>query len=118
MIIRALVGAVALAIVIVALVTALAVSLGLVQIGNMAQGACIILDKFPEAEMDINSLQGLLNQEAMLANTGKDDSEERKQIHTLIRLKRDEQWRPICFGEDDCSTLMLSRCPWRIDCGE
>jgi len=24
---------------------------------------------------------------------------------------------PPCWGEDDCSTLMLSRCPWSIDCG-
>ena len=63
------------------------------------------------------SLQDLLNKEAKLSNTGKGDSEERKQIHTVIRLKRNEAQRPSCFGEDDCSTTMLSRCPWRIDCG-
>lgn len=74
--------------------------------------ACII-----ELKEFMSEMQELLNQEAMYANTGRCDSEERKQIHTLIRLKR-EQSPPPCFGEDDCSTLMLSMCPWRIDCGD
>jgi len=64
-----------------------------------------------------DDLQDLLDQEATLANTGCGQSEERRVIHTLIRLKRDDTWRPICFGDDDCSTQMLSTCPWRIDCG-
>lgn len=62
-------------------------------------------------------LQTLLNQEALLSNTGQGLSEARQKIHTLIRLMRDETHRPGCFGDDDCSTLMLSRCPWRMDCG-
>ena len=66
----------------------------------------------------MNELQELLNLEAQYSNNGKSNSEERMKIHTLIRLKRDEYWRPSCFGDDDCSTLMLSTCPWRIDCGE
>jgi hypothetical protein len=61
------------------------------------------------------NLQDLLNEEAKLCNTGFGDSEERRRIHTVIRLKRTHQ--PGCFGEDDCSTQMLSTCPWRIDCG-
>jgi hypothetical protein len=65
----------------------------------------------------MTKLQDLLDEEARLANNGHDDSEERKQIHTIIRLKRSEFPQPHCFGEDDCSTLMLSRCPWRMDCG-
>lgn len=24
---------------------------------------------------------------------------------------------PSCYGEDDCSTAMLSTCPWRMTCG-
>jgi len=24
---------------------------------------------------------------------------------------------PSCFGEDDCSTEILVRCPWSLDCG-
>lgn len=24
---------------------------------------------------------------------------------------------PPCWGDDDCSTQMLSSCPWSIDCG-
>lgn len=63
------------------------------------------------------NLQELLDKEAVLANTGKTESKERMEIHTLIRLARDERYRPPCFGEDDCSTEMLMRCPWRIDCG-
>lgn len=26
--------------------------------------------------------------------------------------------RPVCFGQDDCSTYMLSRCPWSKECGD
>lgn len=63
-------------------------------------------------------LQNLLDQEARLSNEGKRDSEERQQILTAIRLMRDERYRPACFGEDDCSTMMLVRCPWRNECGE
>jgi hypothetical protein len=65
----------------------------------------------------MTELQDLLDHEANLANNGQGDSEERKQIHTIIRLKRDETLRPSCFGDDDCSIITLSRCPWRIDCG-
>jgi len=24
---------------------------------------------------------------------------------------------PPCYGEDDCSTAILSTCPWRMTCG-
>lgn len=65
----------------------------------------------------MSELQKLLDREAELSNTGQGDSEERKKIHTLIRLMRNETQRPDCFGDDDCSTYMLSICPWRIDCG-
>lgn len=60
-------------------------------------------------------LQDLLNQEAKLSNAGKGDSEERQKILTVIRLKREPA--PHCFGQDDCSTMMLSVCAWRMDCG-
>lgn len=63
------------------------------------------------------NLQELLDQEAALANAGKGKSKEREKILTLIKIARDERYRPPCFGEDDCSTEMLMRCPWRIDCG-
>jgi hypothetical protein len=61
-------------------------------------------------------LQNLLDQEARLSNEGKRDSEERQQILTAIRLIRDPI-SPSCFGHDDCSTMVLSRCPWRNECG-
>jgi hypothetical protein len=63
----------------------------------------------------MSDIQELLDQEATLSNKG-GNSEEVKKIHTIIRLKRIAP-PPVCFGEDDCSTMMLSRCPWRIDCG-
>ena len=66
----------------------------------------------------MTDLQSLLDQEAILSNDGKADSDERQKLLTFIRLKRDERYRPPCFGEDDCSTNMLIRCPWRFDCGE
>lgn len=65
----------------------------------------------------MTSIQDLLDEEAELANNGKANSTERKEILALIRLKRDESNRPYCFGEDDCSTNILSMCPWRNDCG-
>jgi hypothetical protein len=70
----------------------------------------------------LSEIQDLLNQEAQLANSGMADSEERMQIHTIIRLKRiaadGSSETPWCFGQDDCTTLVLSQCPWRIDCGD
>lgn len=65
----------------------------------------------------MTEIQDLLNREAQLSNTGKGESSERQELLTMIRLKRNEQYRPGCFGEDDCSTTMLSMCPWRMDCG-
>ena len=65
----------------------------------------------------MSELQDLLNQEALLSNTGQGGSEQRQHLHTLIRLMRDETARPPCFGDDDCSTIQLSRCVWRMDCG-
>lgn len=65
----------------------------------------------------MTKMQDLLNKEARLSNAGKGDSVERQETLTLIRLQRDEAYRPSCFGEDDCSTQMLSTCPWRMDCG-
>ena len=62
------------------------------------------------------NIQEMLNKEAKLSNSGKGDSPERQQLLTAIRLKR-MQPAPVCFGEDDCSTSMLSTCPWRMDCG-
>ena len=64
----------------------------------------------------MSDIQELLDREAALGNEGKGNSEECMKIHTLIRLKRIAP-PPVCFGDDDCSTMMLSRCPWRIDCG-
>ena len=65
----------------------------------------------------MTELQDLPNQEALLANTGYGDSDQRRHLHTIIRLVRDETNRPGCFGDDDCSTITLSQCPWRMDCG-
>ena len=68
----------------------------------------------------MSKLQDLLDQEAQLANTGLGNSEARMQLHTAIRLMRGADTggeSPWCFGQDDCSTNILSMCPWRIDCG-
>lgn len=65
----------------------------------------------------MSHIQELLNQEANLSNLGQGDSVDRQKILTAIRLLRDESSRPPCFGDDDCSTMVLMRCPWRFDCG-
>jgi hypothetical protein len=64
----------------------------------------------------LSELQILLNEEARLSYIGDGKGEERMKLHTLIRLKR-LQPAPSCFGHDDCSSLILSACPWRMDCG-
>jgi hypothetical protein len=67
----------------------------------------------------MSTIQDLLNKEAKLANSGHDKtSPERKEIHIVIRKLRDKLYMPLCFGQDDCSTQLLSTCPWRFDCGE
>lgn len=65
----------------------------------------------------MKSIQDLLDEEARLANTGHAKSREREKIHVEIVLRRGDT-SPPCWGEDDCSTNMLMRCPWRIDCGD
>lgn len=61
-------------------------------------------------------IQELLNLEANLSNDGKKDSDEYRNAHIKIKELRGGE-PPVCWGEDDCSTLILSQCPWRIDCG-
>lgn len=65
----------------------------------------------------VSLIQTLLNAEATIANSKPDayDKKVRKQIHIQIEALRGPA--PGCYGEDDCSTLMLSICPWRMTCG-
>jgi hypothetical protein len=65
----------------------------------------------------MTTLQQLLDQEAELSNAGQGGGEQRKQILTAIILMRDESHRPVCYGQDDCSTRVLSQCAWRMSCG-
>ena len=64
----------------------------------------------------MSTIQELLDKEAELANTGHSKSEFRIIIHEEIKSLRGHD-APVCWGEDDCSTSILMRCPWRIDCG-
>ena len=62
------------------------------------------------------TIQELLDQEARLSNEGHGKSEFRIVILEEIKARRGTE-SPHCRGEDDCSTLTLIKCPWRIDCG-
>lgn len=62
-------------------------------------------------------LQDLLDKEAKLSNSGNGDGKERQDILKEIRNIRKNMHQPFCFGQDDCSTNMLIKCPWRMDCG-
>ena len=64
----------------------------------------------------MSKLQKLLDSEARLSNAGKSNSPERRDLHIEIKKLRGTV-PPPCHGQDDCSTLILSTCPWRIDCG-
>lgn len=55
------------------------------------------------------TLQELLDLEASLANR-------RSEVIRLIERRRDPKLQPICYGNDDCGTHLLSMCPWRMDC--
>lgn len=57
----------------------------------------------------MQTLQELLDESARLSNAKYLVDEEIK--------KRRGTNHPPCWGSDDCSTLMLMTCPWRIDCG-
>lgn len=56
----------------------------------------------------MSELQELLDIEANAANV-------RYEAHIKIKALRGTE-PPICWGHDDCSTMILMRCPWRIDC--
>ena len=64
---------------------------------------------------DNNNIQNLLDKSAKLSNRG--DNIGAKKLHEQIRQLRGND-PPCCFGDDDCSTMMLVQCPWRMDCGE
>ena len=56
----------------------------------------------------MSEIQVLLDKEASLANR-------RSLVHKQIVVLRGTE-PPVCWGMDDCSTNILSQCPWRIDC--
>lgn len=64
----------------------------------------------------MSKIQKLLDKEAWLSNNRCAKQGEREAIHAEIKELRGSI-PPPCWGEDDCSTAMLVRCPWRIDCG-
>jgi hypothetical protein len=64
----------------------------------------------------MSEIQQLLDAEDRLGNTGKANSPERLAIlKQIVDLRGTDV--PHCHGHDDCSTMILIRCPWRIDCG-
>lgn len=56
----------------------------------------------------MSELQVLLDKEANLSNR-------RQLILKQIKASRGDE-PPRCWGMDDCSTNIMSQCPWRIDC--
>jgi len=75
--------------------------------------------------MEITLIQTLLNAEACIGNmlpcvTNDVDRvvglRARNQVIVYIEKLRGDT-PPGCYGEDDCSTQVLSMCPWRMTCG-
>ena len=58
----------------------------------------------------MDEIQKLLDIEAQLGNL-------KLEIVELIKQKRGST-PPPCWGQDDCSSEFLIRCPWRVDCGD
>ena len=65
----------------------------------------------------MSTMQELLDKEARMSNEGLAKHEFRVIILEEIKARRGHE-APVCWGHDDCSTMMLVRCPWRIDCGD
>jgi len=63
----------------------------------------------------MSHIQQLLDESVVQGRQG--DKQKQHELFEQIRKLRMNP-PPPCFGEDDCSTLMLSMCPWRMDCGE
>lgn len=58
----------------------------------------------------LSKIQKLLNKEAQLGN--------RRRVIQLEIEKLRGSTPPSCWGLNDCSTMMLSQCAWRSDCGK
>jgi len=63
-------------------------------------------------------IQQLLDESARLQNEAyeQDKVVDVSHYYTKIKELRGNN-PPPCWGDDDCSTEFLMRCPWRIDCG-
>ena len=56
------------------------------------------------------NIQELLDKEASLGN---------RRYHVIQQIKAERGAEPPrCWGMDDCSTQIMSTCPWRIDCSD
>jgi hypothetical protein len=74
---------------------------------------------------ETTAIQVLLDAEAGISNAisrhnikGEAETELkviRATLHKQIECLRGPA--PPCYGEDDCSTMILSTCPWRMTCG-
>lgn len=64
----------------------------------------------------ISLIQTLLNAEATIANHQSDPVVRGQLLDQIVELRGADP--PHCHGHDDCSTNILSMCPWRTDCGE
>lgn len=60
-------------------------------------------------------MQAALDLEAALGNAKL--YRDRDQVRVMIKEHRGDN-APRCHGQDDCSTMCLITCPWRIDCGD
>lgn len=66
----------------------------------------------------MTEIQKLLDESARLQNEAYYTNKvvDVTHIHNKIKELRGNTPMP-CWGDDDCSTEFLSKCPWRIDCG-
>lgn len=75
-----------------------------------------------QANKDTFDIQALLDIHCEASNIvyRKTDAELGKKILDLVipMIEAKRGPAPICYGEDDCSTLILSMCPWRMTCGK
>jgi hypothetical protein len=68
-----------------------------------------------QASSDAELQQTLLDAHALLPRTALNMPTIEQLDKQIISIRGPNP--PPCYGEDDCSTEFLSRCPWRMTCG-
>lgn len=91
------------------------------RLSDLLEEAAAEISRLECIAYDNTNLQIFLDIHVMMSNA-LEKPDLKNNIKEVIKFTQGyiEQIRgpaPPCYGEDDCSTDVLSRCPWRMSCG-